>query len=361
MTSKRTSLLALPALALLALVSGCDDTTSTPAADPGKAGDVYVIGQKYGAGGSSSLDRIRDGALSSVALAKIPAHSNTGIAADGGIVFFLDKTLGVVTGFAGGDPSNVVLDVNVGATSNPYDVAVLSGKAWIARYGSSSLLAVDLATGKASDSIDLSSYGNGTAPVPNMMAVVRWNSKLVVPVQRQDADFNAAESSLVLVVDPTTRKVERRIALPFGNVYDVDLRGDRLALGCVGGWSSNTDGGLAIVDLSTGTVTKSIPSTVLGGDPAAVAFTADDVVWATVEGEAYPASKARSVTLSTSKPGDLFEAASAAADVAFDGRDVWVANGDDANSFVYRVDPATSKSTLELRATLAPRGLLVLK
>lgn len=360
MTSKRTSLLALPAVALLALLAGCDDTTSTPVADPGKAGDVYVIGQKYGGGGSSSLDRIRDGALSSVALAKIPAHSNTGIAADGGIVFFLDKTLGVVTGFANGDPSNVVLDLNVGASSNPYDVAVLSGKAWIARYESASLLAVDLATGKASDSIDLSSYGNGKAPVPNMMAVVRWNSKLVVPVQRQDADFIAADTSLVLIIDPTTRKVEQRIALPFGNVYDVDLRGDFLALGCIGGWDSNTNGGLAIVNLATATVTKSIPATVLEGDPTTVAFTADDVVWTTID-QSYPNSRARSVTLSTSKPGALFEAASAAADVAFDGRDVWVANGSDANPIVYRIDPATSKSTLELRATLAARGLLVLK
>lgn len=360
MTLKRTTFLALPALALLSLASGCDDSTSTPVADPGKAGDVYVIGQKYGEGGSSSLDRIRDGALSAVALAKIPAHSNTGIATDGGMVFFMDRTLGVVTGFADGDPSKPVVDVNVGSEANPYDVAVLSGKAWIARYGSSSLLAVDLATGKAVDSIDLSSYGNGAAPVPSMMAVVRWNSKLVVPVQRQDAKFKPADSSLVLIVDPTTRKVEKRIALPFGNVYDVDLRGNLLVAGCIGDWSSSTNGGLAIVDLATGTVTKSIPATILGGDPSTVAFTSDDVVWTTVAGT-YPESKARPVNLGSSTPGTMFATAVAASDVAFDGRDVWVADGDDAKPFVYRVDPATSKSTLELRATLAPRGLLVLK
>lgn len=351
----------LGAFALLAAgLSGCDDSTSAPTTDPGKAGDVYVLGQKYGGGGSSSLDRIRDGALSSVALSKIPAHSNTGIAADDGIVFFLDRTLGVVTGFSEGDPSKPVLDVNVGSEANPYDVAVLSGKAWVARYGSSSLLAVDLSTGKAVDSIDLSAYAVAGTDVPSMMAVVRWNSKLVVPVQRQDADFNPADSSLVLIVDPAARKVEKRIALPFGNVYDVDLRGNLLAAGCIGDWSSSTNGGLAIVDLSTGSVTKAIPAKTLEGDPSTVAFTGDDVVWTTVAGT-YPTSKARPVTLGSSTPGATFEGATKASDVAFDGRDVWVAEGDDAKPLVFRVDPATGKSTLELRATLAPRGLLVLR
>jgi len=339
---------------------GCDDSTSVPASDPGRTGDIYVLGQKYGKGGGSSLDRIRDGAISPVALEAIPAHSNTSISADSDLVFLFDRTAGVATAFAGGDPSHVVLDENLGGKANPYDAAVVGGTIWVARYGSASLVGLSRATGKAVDSIDLSAYNLPGTSVPNMIAAVRWNGKLVVPVERQDANWTASDSSLVLVVDPATRRVEKRIALPFKNVYDVSLRGDLLAAGCTAGWDSTSDGGLAVVDLAAGRVTTQVPAKTLGGDPSQVAFTGDATIWVVTD-LGYPISKARPFDIATGKVGAYFPGADAVGDLAFDGRSLWIANHDDAAPFVYSVDPVTGSQRGVVRSTLAPGVLAVLK
>lgn len=339
---------------------GCDDSTSVPASDPGKTGDIYVLGQKYGPKGGSSLDRIRDGAISAIELEALPIHSNTSISADSDLVFLFDREAGVATAFAGGDPSHVVLDENVGGSSNPYDAAVVGGTVWVARYGSASLVGLSRATGKAIDSIDLSAYNDTGASVPNMIAAVRWNGKLVVPAERLTARYAAVDSSVILVIDPASHRVEKRIALPFRNVYDVSLRGDLLAAGCTGGWGSTTDGGLSIVDLAAGRVTRTFASTDLGGDPSKVEFTGDATVWVAVD-LVYPLSKARTLDLATGKVGAYFNGADAVGDLAFDGRSLWIANHDDAAPFVYSVDPVTGSQRGVVRSTLAPGVLAVLK
>jgi len=339
------------------LLASCDTVSPVPVPDQGPS--VWVLGQKYGTTGSSSLDRISDGKIAAATPpAGMPSHSNTGICVSNQVLYLFDKNLGVVTGFDHGDFSKVTLDENVGASANPYEAASLNGAVWVARFGSSSLVALG-SSGAHVDSIDLSAFDVGGATVPYMMAVKIWNNKLVVPVERLDANYGATDSSLVLVIDPTSHKIEKRILLPYRNPYDADLRGDKLALGCTGGWASTTDGGLAVVDLAGGTVVKAIPSSSLKGDPSSVAFTSDDRVWVGLD-LGYPKTQALPVDLSSSKIGAVFASATSVGDLAFDGTSLWIANHDDNSPYVYEIDPATGFQKSCLLATLAPAELAVL-
>lgn len=359
---KKFALFATPfaAFAVLALAA-CDNTLS-PAETPSYVlPGIYVLGQKYGDAGSSSLQRIAGGSIADATPSRgMPAHSNTGIDVVDSVLFVLDRTAGTATGFLlGGTFSSPILDQNVGSSSNPQNIAKIDGRNWVARYGSASL--IGFKAGTSNMEIDLSSYDEKTASVPYAMAVKAWNSRLVVVLQRLDASYSPADdSSLVLVIDPTSREVQKRIALPFQNPYDTDLRGDILALGCTGGWSSSTDGGLVLVDLAQGVVTKSFPATDLGGDPSSVAFASNDRVWAGID-LGWPNTKARPVDIASGAIGSAFEEATAVADLAFDGTSLWIANHDDDAPYVYEIDPATGSKKSRHTATLAPGALKILK
>ena len=230
---------------------------------------------------------------------------------------------------------------------------------WFALYGSAKLRGVS-ASGGGSREIDLSKYNEKTASVPYAMGVVAWNGKLVAVLQRLDKDYQPADSSLVLVIDASSGSVDKRVALPFRNPYDIDLRGDRLAAGCTGGWGSNTDGGLAIVDLASGSVTKSVKSSDIGGDPTSVAFVSDDRVWVGAD-MGYPVSRAVPVDLPAGKVGTAYAGADAVLDLAWDGTSLWIANHDDKAPHVHEIDASTGSRKNRYATRLAPGFLKVVK
>lgn len=320
---------------------------------------VLALGTKYGSPGASSLDLIGCGKVQAYEPSGgMPITSNLFLGLAGGNVYLLDNSSSEVTGFVGADLSKNFLDQNVGDKSNPYSVARLGDYLWVARWGSSHLLGIPFGGAKA-DSIDLSSYSDPSLSMPRMMAVKVWNGKLVVPVQRLDKTSGPADSSLVLVIDPDTKTVEKRIALPFRNPEDLDVRGDLMVLGCTGGWASSKDGGIAVVDLAKSLVTTAIAADSLGGDPSRVVFVSADRVWVALD-MGYPSTKALPIDLAAKKVGAIFADAGAVGDLAFDGASLWVANHDDKSPVVYRVDPATGAKNGEYATRLAPGQLLVL-
>lgn len=358
---KRITTAALLAASVALSLTACDDTLAPLEEKTRALPGVYVLGQKYAGDGSSSLQRIADGRIvDATPSAGLPAHSNTGIAVVDSVLYLIDRTAGTVTGFLEGSPlSSPTVDRNVGSTSNPQNIAQVAGWNWVARYGSAKILG--FRAGSADREIDLSRFDEKSASVPYAMGVKNWNDHLVVVLQRLDAAYAPADdSSLVLVLDPASGDVVKRIALPFQNPYDIDLRGDMLALGCTGGWKSSTDGGLVLVDLERGKVSKSIPSTTLEGDPSSVAFTSDDRVWIGVD-LGWPDTKARPVDISSGKVGALFGEATAVADLAFDGSRLWIANHDDEAPHVYSIDPVSGAKDARYTASLAPGALQVLK
>ncbi|HNY29426.1 MAG TPA: hypothetical protein PKO15_00930 [Fibrobacteria bacterium] len=322
---------------------------------------VLALGSKWTeSGGSSSLDLVGCGKVQAYEPSRgMPAHSDLALDLAGGNTYLIDRQGGAVTGFLGSDLSKPFLDVNVGGDANPYAVAKLADHLWVARYGSTHLLGIPFSGAKA-DSIDLSSYADTSTRIPRMMGVEVWNGKLVVALQRLDKSWSAVDSSVVLVVDPATKKVETRIALPFRNPEGVDLRGNLLALACLGGYGEKPDAGLVVVDLSKGVVSTAVSGVELGGDPSRVAFVSDDRVWAALLVVKHPNYKAVPVDLASKKVGSPFAEAGSVGDLAFDGGSLWVANHDDASPRVYRVDPTSGAKTGEYTARLAPGRLLVL-
>lgn len=350
--------MAWAAMAAMFLVS-CSEDPQEESTVCNEGTRVLALGTKWASdGGASSLDLIGCGRVQAYEPSKGMPTSDAAIDLAGGNVYLLDRAGGIVTGFVGSDISKPFFDQNVGGEANPYGVGRLGDYLWVARYGSTHLLGIPFGGAKP-DSIDLSSFADASTNLPRMMAAKVWNGKLVVPVQHLDKNWTATDSSLVLVIDPDTKKVEKRIALPFNNPEGVDLRGDMLALACLGGYGTKPDAGLVVVDLAKGAVSVAISGDSLGGDPARVAFTSNDRVWAALMLVKHPNYKVVPVDLAAKKVGAAFEEASSVGDVVFDGASLWVANHDDASPKVYRVDPATGAKIGEFATRLAPGRLLV--
>ena len=209
--------------------------------------------------------------------------SDNGIASvDDGKVYLFDRTTGVVTGFTGNTPgSSVTFDVQTGAYSNPYGIAVMFNKAYIPRYNSASLLILNSANqlnGGTRDSIDLSAYVSRTpidsvASVPRMAQVAAVGGYVFVAIQRLNYRYAALDTSKVLVINATTKEVENVIPLTFRNPIAATVRNGIWYISGVAGYGTTT-GGIEKIDLvgrtHAGVVTT---EATLGGDVSDFAAT----------------------------------------------------------------------------------------
>jgi hypothetical protein len=152
----------------------------------------------------------------------------TVIAADGK-VFTINRTTGVVTGFTGNTPGqNVVFDVQAGAGSNPYGIAITGGKAYIPRYNKTSLLILNDASalgGGTRDSIDLSAYAKDTASgAPRMALITAHGGYVFVALQRLNHAYAALDTSVIVVINASTKTIEKVIPLTFKNPIAASVR-----------------------------------------------------------------------------------------------------------------------------------------
>lgn len=185
--------------------------------------------------------------------------SDNAAVSEGGRVYLFDRTTGAVTGFTGRVPGqNVVLDVQAGANTNPYDIAVAGGKAYITRYNSKSLLILgnaDAIGGGARDSIDLSAYVSKTpldtpATAPRMASVVAHGGYVFVTLQRLNYKYSALDTSLVVVINAATKAVEKTIPLRFRNPVSAQVLDGQLYVAGIAGYGDRL-GGVEKIDLTT--------------------------------------------------------------------------------------------------------------
>lgn len=212
---------------------------------------------------------------------------DNGVVATEGRIYLLDRTLGTVTGFTGDEPGkNVTFNVQTGANSNPYGIAVSGGKAYIPRYNQSSLLVlgdVNALDGGARDSIDLSAYAHaGGNNVPFMALVTAHDGYVFVALQRYKADYSEQDSGLVVVINAATKAVEKSIGLNFRNPGAAFVKDGMWYIAGLGAYLVN-DGGVEKIDLVTrehaGTV---VTEAALGGDVGDVVITGGDAGYVTV-------------------------------------------------------------------------------
>jgi hypothetical protein len=214
-------------------------------------GKVIVTETNYVLGAVSVLD------LSARTIQKsvISFGSDNGAVSADGKVYLFDRTTGVVTGFTGSVPGqNVVFNVQTGANSNPYGIAVAGGKAYIPRYNTKSLLILDatLLGGGARDSIDLSAYAKdtSTARPPRMAHVAAAGGYVFVTLQRLNASYEANDTALVVVINASTKAIEKTIPLHFRNPVSAVARGGVWYITGIAGYGDK-NGGVEKIDLTT--------------------------------------------------------------------------------------------------------------
>lgn len=110
---------------------------------------------------------------------------------------------------------------SVGRGTNPYDVVVWRGIAYVSRYQASSILKFDLAAGSAVGEIDLRSLADADGK-PEMTSLALEGDELLVQVQRLDETkgFEVEATSpmgLVARIDLETERILETVELPFQN------------------------------------------------------------------------------------------------------------------------------------------------
>jgi hypothetical protein len=342
-------------LPILAGMEGCVFDSSSKATSGGTStGNVFVVGADY-TNGAAALDRIDT--VSSL-LTNWPT-SDVVLDSAAGVLYAIQRTKGVVTGYQGGNIAQVTLDVNVGTDADPYAVSLLSGKLWVACYGSSYLKAIDPSSQKVVDSIDLSAYADAKdgQKVPQALAIHAWNGDLAVVLGRLDYP-KPGDSSLVLVLDPASKTVLKRIALPWKNAYAADWSGSQVLVGCLGSWGV-LDGAVVEVDLSAGTSKTLVTENALGGDAEMVAFGPSGEAFVGVSDTSTYDVSVRSLNLSSGVPGPKVSGTVAVGTFSWDGSDLWLGSASASTPEVIRTT-ASGSPIDTVKTTLSPTSILVL-
>ncbi len=172
----------------------------------------------------------------------------------GGRTYLFDRTTGAVTGFTGHEPNqNIAFNVQVG--SNLYDIAVSGGRAFVSRYNSKSLLVLDAtkSDGGVRDSIDLSAYVSHhpidtIASVPRMAWVTAYNGYVFVALERLNYNYLDLDTSLVVVINASTKQVVSTIPLLYKNPISAHAVGTTWYITGVAGYDQS--GGVEKIDLA---------------------------------------------------------------------------------------------------------------
>jgi len=350
---KNRNIALLPAIALM---SGCIfDSSPKTAIDSNATGKVFVLGTSYSNGGSAALDRID---TTSNLVANWPT-SDVVLDSAAGNLYVIQRTVGVVTGYQGGNIGQVALEVNVGSDANPYAVANLSGKLWVACYNSSYLKAIDPSGQKVVDSIDLSTYADTKdgQKVPQAFSVHAWNGDLAVVLGRLNGN-DPGDSSVVLLIDPSSKQVRSRIALPWKNAYAAAWSGSQVLVACVGSWGV-LDGAVVDVDLSKGTANTLVTEGNLGGDVSMVAFGPSGEAFVGVSDTATYDESVRVLNLSSGTPGPKVSGTANVGAFSWDGNDLWLGSSSASAPSVIRMT-ATGTALDTFKTTFSPWSILVL-
>ena len=237
------------------------------------------------------------GGLSVVNLATRAVSADVSLVNSDAVLRYFGGSLYAVNRFGGDniqviDPTSyaTLRQFSVGNGSNPQDIAFVSPtKAYVSRYGSTSLLIVDPSHVNGGPdpkpTISLAAFADAADGLPEMARMIRIGRYLFVACQRL-ANFAVANPAMVVVVDTQTDQVVdvdpvapgvQAITLGLRNpvtTFEYDRVNGRLWIGCAGAFGA-LDGGVEVIDphafASQGV---KVTEAELGGD-------LNDVVWHT--------------------------------------------------------------------------------
>lgn len=183
------------------------------------------------------------------------------------------------------DPRNnfaVAANYSTGNSSNPYDIEEISAsKAYVSRYGMSSILIVNPITGAQLGTIDLSAFADSDGK-PEMAEMQAVGDKVFVLMQRQ-VNWSPSGPGLVAVIDTSTDTLVDTDSTTTGtqavtlNCYNPQFieyleSTDKLYVSCSGDYyDTNKPGGVDVVNPDTYAVSTAITKATLGGSPGDIA------------------------------------------------------------------------------------------
>lgn len=201
-----------------ALLSGCNDSSSTDSvdklADTTRVGVIATVASDFGSGNVELVDLSPSDLVASGGyFSDLP--SDIAVIGEQRHYYLLErKDIDRVRKI---DVENPGIDVwnyssvvaGDEASANPYDLIVASDtKAYLLRYGSSKALIVDPSATRESDfvigELDLSAYIPANATVPRMAKGEIVDGRLFIAMQRLGDDFSASNDSYVAVFDTAT-------------------------------------------------------------------------------------------------------------------------------------------------------------
>jgi len=252
-------------LMVLTTLSACGDDDKTAGKAGPSLGFVATKGDD-GVGNLTTLSSTFPRSTEEDVLGSAGLHSDSVMTSFGGLIYIIQR-LGSnsIVVINADDPSVVLANYSTNDSgntteSNPHDMAfVSSSKAYITRYGLSTLLIVNPETGEHLGTIDLSAFADSDG-VPEMDRMVIVNGLLYVSLQRLNG-FRAENDSFVVVIDTTTDQVidpnasDTKIVLSGRNPFDMRYLAstDRIYLSNVGNFFTGDDfGGIESINPNTG-------------------------------------------------------------------------------------------------------------
>ncbi|MBC8515139.1 hypothetical protein H8D30_04735 [bacterium] len=194
----------------------------------------------------------------------------------------------VRVGVDGATPEKVA-QWQTGFQSNPHDLWVEQGVAFITRYDLPSLLVLDSETGEGLGTIDLGglpSLGACSAPdgLPEMDEIFKYGDSLFVTLQCLDRSdpqlWTAATTGKIAQIDILTHTMVNLYDLPScRNPHDAGVSGDHLLISCTGDYEGGNDGALISFSFVDKAVTVLAPESDFPGEIMGLGVGVDDEVF----------------------------------------------------------------------------------
>ncbi len=210
---------------------------------------AIVLGSDHDTGAYAVVDLVDHAAVKRIELTHGDAHLRV---ADDGLAYVINRlnadNVQVV------DPSErfrTTAQWSVGPGSNPQDIAVVGGQAFVPLYARPAVAVHDAATGAAVTEIDLSSLSDADGNPELGGVLASADGRLLVTAQRIDRETLApAGGSRLAVIDPgaATLIEDRPLRLPNPGLPPVRLSDGRLLLAAWGAAAAVDGGGVEIVD-----------------------------------------------------------------------------------------------------------------
>ena len=270
----KKSLLLVTLAAAVAALSGCSDSegSSNGGGNESGATKIYWVASDYTTG---ELRAAVDTAETALAL---EVYQDSKVVSFDGAVFVLERMGADNVVRIDPETDEVLYQESLGAGANPYAlVKADKGVGLATLFGADKVVFLDLATGKAKKSVDVSRFAADSG-FANPSAALAVGDRIYVTLERMDANFAPDSNGMLLVFDGKKQTLVDSVDLHCVDPIALAESKGRLLVACKGSSvygaapdyaeTSNNDGSLVAVDLSDMAVAELADEAALKAKPS---------------------------------------------------------------------------------------------